>query len=76
MTVILKLATIMQLKQYHFPGVEKSISRAPPSHEHRNMTSLAPQERLPELPIIPREQHHSGAAVREKPQDVYWQAGS
>ena len=26
MTVILKLATIMQLKQYHFPGVEKSIS--------------------------------------------------
>ena len=28
----------------------------PPSHAHRNLTSLAPQERLPELPIIPREQ--------------------
>ena len=26
MTVILKLATVMQLKQYHFLGVEKSIS--------------------------------------------------
>ena len=26
MTVILKLATVMQLKQYYFPGVEKSIS--------------------------------------------------
>ena len=30
-----------------------------------DVTSLAPQERLPELPIIPREQHHTGAAVRE-----------
>ena len=35
-----------------------------------NIASLAPQERLPELPIIPREQHHTGAAAREYPRDA------
>ena len=29
-----------------------------------------PQERLPELPIIPHEQHHTGAAAREYPRDA------
>ena len=27
--------------------------------KQEKMTSLAPHERLPELPIIPREQHHN-----------------
>ena len=35
-----------------------------------DLTSMAPHERLPEYPIVPREKTHSGAAVREKPQDA------
>ena len=30
-----------------------------------NHLTLAPHERLPELPIIPREQHHTGATARD-----------
>ena len=31
--------------------------------------ALAPHERLPELPILPRVKPHTGAAARENPQD-------
>ena len=29
--------------------------RAPPHHLHGDLTSLAPHERLPEFPVVPRE---------------------
>ena len=32
--------------------------RAPPRHAHGDLTSLAPHERLPELPVVPREKPH------------------
>ena len=32
--------------------------------------TLVPHKRLPEYPIVPREKTHTGAAVREKPQDA------
>ena len=32
-----------------------------------SQASLAPHERLPELPVIPREKTHTGAAARENP---------
>ena len=38
-----------------------------PGHTHGGLTSLAPHERLPELPIISREKPHTGAAARENP---------
>ena len=41
-----------------------------PSPQAGKLTSLVPHKRLPEYPIIPREKTHSGAAVREKPQDA------
>ena len=53
-----------------FPYHDSRAMTRSPSHAHRNLTSLAPQERLPELPIIPREQHHTGAAAREYPRDA------
>ena len=38
----------------------------PPQSEdaHGHLTSLAPHERLPELPVIPREKPHTGATDR------------
>ena len=36
----------------------------PPSHAHRNLTSLAPQERLPEILVVPREKTPTGAPLR------------
>ena len=36
-------------------------------YTHEALTSLAPHERLPELPVIPREKPHTGAAARENP---------
>ena len=39
-------------------------------YTHEALTSLAPHERLPELPIIPREKPHTGAAARENPRDA------
>ena len=40
------------------------------SHSHGDLTSLAPHERLPELPIIPREKSHTGSPARENPRDA------
>ena len=39
-------------------------------YTHEALTSLAPHERLPELPVIPREKPHTGAADRENPRDA------
>ena len=43
---------------------------APPHHTHRHLTFLAPHERLPELPVVPREKTHNCAPTRENPQDA------
>ena len=37
----------------------------PPHHVHGDLTSLAPHERLPELPIVLREKPHTGSTARE-----------
>ena len=37
---------------------------------HGDLTSLLPHERLPELPVVPREKPHTGAAARENPRDA------
>ena len=33
--------------------VTREPGRAPPRHAHRDLTSLAPQERLPEILVVP-----------------------
>ena len=37
---------------------------------HGDLTSLAPHERLPEIPVVPREKPHSDPTARENPQDA------
>ena len=44
--------------------------RAPPRYAQGDLTSLAPHERLPEIPVVPREKPHTGAAARENPRDA------
>ena len=61
----LKSPSSMRL-EVRFPYHDSRAMTRSPSHAHRNLTSLAPQKRLPELPIIPREQHRTGAAARIK----------
>ena len=39
-------------------------------YAHGDLTSLAPHERLPEVPVVPREKPHTGAAARENPRDA------
>ena len=39
-------------------------------YSHEALTSLAPHERLPELPVIPREKPNTGATDRENPRDA------
>ena len=36
----------------------------------RAFRALAPHERLPEVPVVPREKPHTGAAARENPRDA------
>ena len=45
-------------------------SRTPLHHTHGDLTSLAPHERLSELPVVPREKSDTGAAAGENPQDA------
>ena len=47
---------------------EQSCTRL--HHTHRDLTSLAPHERLSELPVIPREKSDTGAAAGENPRDA------
>ena len=42
---------------------EKERYKHPSHHVHRDLTSLAPHERLPELPVVPREKPHTDAAA-------------
>ena len=39
-------------------------------YTHEALTSLAPHKSLPELPVIPREKPHTGAAAQENPRDA------
>ena len=41
-----------------------------PCHAHGDLTSLAPHERLPELPVEPGQKPHTGTAARENQQDA------
>ena len=45
-------------------------SRTPLHHTHGDLTSLAPHEKLSELPVIPREKSDTGAAAGENPRDA------
>ena len=45
-------------------------SRTPLHHTHGDLTSLAPHERLSELPVVPREKSDTGAAAGENPRDA------
>ena len=47
------------------PGIS-----VPPRHSHGDLSSLAPHERLPELPVIPREKSHTGSPAPENPRDA------
>ena len=38
-----------------FPTMTREHLWAPPHHTHRHLTFLAPHERLPEIPVVPRE---------------------
>ena len=40
---------------------------APHRHAHGDLTSLTPEESLPELPVVPLRKPHSGTAARENP---------
>ena len=40
---------------------------APHRHAHGDLTSLTPEESLPELPVVPFRKPHSGTAARENP---------
>ena len=42
----------------------------PLHHTHGDLTSLAPHERLSELPVVPREKSDTGAAAGENPRDA------
>ena len=45
-------------------------SRTPLHHTHGDLTSLAPHERLSELPVVPREKSDTGATAGENPRDA------
>ena len=53
-----------------FPTMTREHLWAPPHHTHRHLTFLAPHERLPEIPVVPREKIHTCAPTRENPQDA------
>ena len=44
--------------------------RAPSHHVHRDLTALAPHERLTELPVLLREKPHTSATARENLRDA------
>ena len=48
----------------------REMPRSPSSQEgNADLTSLAPHERLPEFPVVPREKPHTGTAAQEKRRD-------
>ena len=62
-----KLSTWTQF--FHWSAGFGEPGRAPPRHAHGDLTSVAPHETLPELPVVPRVKPHTGAVARENPQD-------
>ena len=59
---ILKLMRKIQITQKIFKKKVEMINK------YGHLTSLAPHERLPELPVIPREKPHTGATAQENPE--------
>ena len=56
------------------PRISARLARprcgSPLHHTHGDLTSLAPHERLSELPVVPREKSDTGAAAGENPRDA------
>ena len=48
-------------------GPKRPHLGTPLRHGHRDLTSLAPHERLPEILVLPREKTPTGAAARGNP---------
>ena len=65
----LEITSSMRL-EVDSPTMTRDQWRAPPHHAHGDLTSLAPHERLPELPVVPRGKHHTCATARENPRDA------
>ena len=49
------------------PTMTREQRPAPHRHAHGDLTSLTPEESLPELPVVPLRKPHSGTAARENP---------
>ena len=49
------------------PTMTREQRPAPHLHAHGDLTSLTPEESLPELPVVPLRKPHSGTAARENP---------
>ena len=50
-----------------FTTMTREQRPAPHRHAHGDLTSLTPEESLPELPVVPLRKPHSGTAARENP---------
>ena len=49
------------------PSRDSRAMTRSPSPPHRDLTSLAPHERLPEILVVPREKISTGTAARGNP---------
>ena len=66
-----KILIKIDVNRYTYaPTMTREQSRTPLLHTHGDLTSLAPHERLSELPVIPREKSDTGAAAGENPRDA------
>ena len=73
--VILKIlqARLQQYVNRELPDVQAGFRKGRGTRDqiaNRDLTFLAPHERLPELPVVPREKTHTCAPTRENPQDA------
>ena len=55
------------LKGHEF---EQTLGDSEGHHVHRDLTALAPHERLTELPVLLREKPHTSATARENLRDA------
>ena len=60
-------ARLQQYVNHELPDVQGGFKRqrqrpAPHRHVHGDLTSLTPEESLPELPVVPLRKPHSGTA--------------
>ena len=65
-----QMATHSSVLAWRIPGTGREQSRTPLHHTHGDLTSLAPPERLSELPVVPREKSDTGATAGENPRDA------